>query len=372
MSNKTAKKEQTNKKTKEMENDQEVMQNSETTSQVEEKAKNIEKNGEKSATKSEVSSSEITNLDLGEEMLSESKNDHSKRGDEEKADMGKQAVDIDAEEDSESEENTGQNVAEDGENKMGESVDSKKDGDQSADSSSSPKSTKKRGLSVLGFLFMVVLLSQIAMLLAGVWGYQKLKKDIQEVAGGMSIGKSQYLGDKKAKVAIVEFSDMECPFCKKYHTETFAKIRSEYIDTGKVVYVYKNYPLPFHDPIATDQALAGKCVARDLGNEKFFEFVGKIYQTTNSNKGIEREKIFDLASEVGADKDKIKQCTDTKEFANEIGEDMNAAEEFGINGTPGFYIGKVADDKVNGKVLSGALLFEVFKDRLDREIAKGK
>ncbi|OGH14525.1 MAG: hypothetical protein A2687_05700 [Candidatus Levybacteria bacterium RIFCSPHIGHO2_01_FULL_38_26] len=82
------------------------------------------------------------------------------------------------------------------------------------------------------------------------------------------------LGDQNAKVTIVEFSDFECPFCRQFFTGTFPQIKSEYIDTGKVVMYYRHYPLPFH-PLAQPFALASEC-ANEQG--KFWEFHDKIFQ----------------------------------------------------------------------------------------------
>lgn len=82
------------------------------------------------------------------------------------------------------------------------------------------------------------------------------------------------LGNKDAKVTIVEFSDFECPFCRRFFTETFSQIKKEYIDTGKVVTYYRHYPLPFH-PLAQPFALASEC-ANEQG--KFWEFHDKIFK----------------------------------------------------------------------------------------------
>lgn len=81
-------------------------------------------------------------------------------------------------------------------------------------------------------------------------------------------------GDKNAKVIIIEFSDFECPFCKRFFTDTFPQIKKEYIDTGKVVMYYRHYPLPIH-PLAKPFAMASEC-ANEQG--KFWEFHDKIFQ----------------------------------------------------------------------------------------------
>lgn len=82
------------------------------------------------------------------------------------------------------------------------------------------------------------------------------------------------LGDKNARVTIVEFSDFECPFCRRYFTGTFPQLKKEYIDTGKVIMYYRHYPLPFH-PLAQPFANASEC-ANEQG--KFWEYHDKIFQ----------------------------------------------------------------------------------------------
>ena len=82
-------------------------------------------------------------------------------------------------------------------------------------------------------------------------------------------------GNTTAKVTIVEFSDFECPFCRRYFTETYPQLKKEYIDTGKVVMYYRHYPLPFH-PLAQPFAVASEC-ANEQG--KFWEYHDKIFQS---------------------------------------------------------------------------------------------
>lgn len=88
---------------------------------------------------------------------------------------------------------------------------------------------------------------------------------------------------KKAKVAIVEFSDYECPFCQRFHQTTFDQLIEEYVDTGKAIYVYKDFPLSFHDPVATEEAMAAQCVYEFKGDDAFFTFASAIYEKTRTN-----------------------------------------------------------------------------------------
>jgi protein-disulfide isomerase len=87
----------------------------------------------------------------------------------------------------------------------------------------------------------------------------------------------------KAKVAVVEFSDYECPFCQRFHQTTFDQLVEEYVDAGKVIYVYKDFPLSFHDPVATEEAMAAQCIYDMKGDDAFFTFASAIYEKTKTN-----------------------------------------------------------------------------------------
>lgn len=92
------------------------------------------------------------------------------------------------------------------------------------------------------------------------------------------------LGDlNSAKVAIVEFSDFECPFCQRHHQTAYKDIVSNYVDTGDAVIVYRDFPLSFHEPKASEAAEAANCVFEVAGDEAFFEFSELYYERTQTN-----------------------------------------------------------------------------------------
>lgn len=91
------------------------------------------------------------------------------------------------------------------------------------------------------------------------------------------------LGDKNAPVTMIEFSDYECPFCKRYFQQTFSQIKKDYIDTGKVKLIYRNLPLSFHDPAATTEALAAYCTRDQGGDKVYFQYHDLLFENTKSN-----------------------------------------------------------------------------------------
>lgn len=181
------------------------------------------------------------------------------------------------------------------------------------------------------------------------------------------------LGDKdKAKIAIVEFSDYECPFCKRHHEQTFDQIVSNYVDTGKAIMVYRDFPLNFHDPLATDQAMAAECVQDLAGDNKYYEYSELIFSTTQSNgQGMKRSQLFELANDIGVDGSKVESCVDSDKFREEIENDIADGGKAGVTGTPGFIIGVLNEDgSVDGVNVSGAQPFSVFEQVIEEQLER--
>ena len=169
------------------------------------------------------------------------------------------------------------------------------------------------------------------------------------------IGDDAIKGDVNAPVTIIEWSDFECPFCTRFYTETFGQVEKEYISTGKVRFIYKDFPLNFHAN-AQKAAEAAECAGEQ---EKYWEMHDKLFEEGVSG-GVASFKQF--ASDIGLNTAKFNDCLDSGEMASEVQEDFSEGSAAGISGTPGFII--------NGKLVSGAQPFEVFKQIIDGELAK--
>jgi protein-disulfide isomerase len=161
-------------------------------------------------------------------------------------------------------------------------------------------------------------------------------------------------GNPKAPVTIVEFSDYECPFCKRGE-DSVQKVVDTYGD--KVRVVFRDYPLPFH-PHARPAAEAAAC-ANAQG--KFWEYNKKLF-ANQSALGDDQLKAY--AKELGLDTAKFDECFAKKTFSAAIDKDLADGVAAGVNGTPAFFI--------NGRTLSGAQPFEKFKEVIDEELAAAK
>lgn len=184
-----------------------------------------------------------------------------------------------------------------------------------------------------------------------------------------SLDDDPVLGDrKKATVAIVEYSDYECPFCKKFHADTFDALVKSYVDTGKAVISFRDFPLSFHDPNATLEAATAECVRKEKGDVAYFAFSKTVYENTQANgKGLAVGELDKLISKVGANPKTVAACAATDAVKQEIAKDIADGGKAGISGTPSFVIGKLsADGTVTGERVVGAQSIDGFKATIEK------
>lgn len=175
-------------------------------------------------------------------------------------------------------------------------------------------------------------------------------------------------GSIDAPVKIVEYSDLECPFCKKHH-ETMKQIVADYGD--KVAWVYRHFPLsygprPLHTK-AAKEAEATECAAELGGNDGFWKLTDKIFEVTPANNGLDLATLPDLAAEVGLDREKFTECLDSGKYAQSVQASYEEAGNAGAQGTPYNVIIGPDGKKVP---LPGAYPVESFKEVIDPMLVK--
>ncbi len=174
------------------------------------------------------------------------------------------------------------------------------------------------------------------------------------------------LGKKDAPLTIIEWSDYQCPFCRRFWTDTLPLLKKEYIDTGKVRFVYRDFPLSFH-PAAQPSAEAANCAREQGGDEKYFEYHDKIFSEEQKlGSGTVQFGVAELkkwAKEIGLDSGKFDSCLDSGKYASEVQADFAAGQAVGIRGTPGFVVGN--------QPVSGAQPFSAFKAVIDAQLSNG-
>lgn len=172
------------------------------------------------------------------------------------------------------------------------------------------------------------------------------------------------LGNKDAKVTLVEFSDMQCPFCRAYYEGAYQQIKKDYIDTGKVVLYFRHYPLPFH-PQAQISAEALECANEQGKMWELHDLLFDKQQAKDPSGGTVEFTPDDLkswAAEVVPDTTTFNSCLDSNKYKEAVAKDTQDGQTAGVNGTPSFF--------VNGYSLVGAQPYESFKALIDQELAK--
>ncbi|MBI2334632.1 thioredoxin domain-containing protein [Candidatus Daviesbacteria bacterium] len=167
-------------------------------------------------------------------------------------------------------------------------------------------------------------------------------------------------GDRNAKILLIEYSDLECPFCKRFHP-TAQQAVDDY--QGQVAWVYRHFPLDQIHSKADKEAEATECANELGGNDSFWKMTDKIFEATPSNNGLDLATLPDLAAQVGLDKNKFKACLDSGKYAGHVEEDYQSGLKAGVRGTPGSFL----LDQKSGKKLEvpGAVPFDSLKSSID-------
>jgi len=140
--------------------------------------------------------------------------------------------------------------------------------------------------------------------------------------------KDHIRGNKNAEVTIIEYSDTECPFCKRFHTSM-----QEVMDTygTKIRWVYRHFPLDQLHSKARNEALATEC-ANEQG--KFWEYIDKVYEATPSNDGLDPAQLTQFAKDLKLNTTKFQSCMDSKKYAQFVSDQQADGETAGVQGTP--------------------------------------
>jgi protein-disulfide isomerase len=166
------------------------------------------------------------------------------------------------------------------------------------------------------------------------------------------------LGSENAPVTIIEFTDLQCPYCARFARDTWPRVRKEYVDTGRVRFATRDLPLPFH-AFAVPAAVAARCAG---AQGKYWEYREAVFAVQSR---LGSEPYAALATELGLDPARFASCRADPATLQSVKDDAALAAAQGITGTPSFVIGRVVDGEFTGEVVAGAASFEVFAARID-------
>ncbi|MCP4168537.1 MAG: thioredoxin domain-containing protein [Chloroflexi bacterium] len=168
-------------------------------------------------------------------------------------------------------------------------------------------------------------------------------------------------GDADAPIVIVEFSDYQCPFCQRYFEQTYPALMSEYVDTGKVRYVFKDFPLTNLHPQAVGASVAAECAGQQ---DAYWQMHDKLFSEQNrwSGQSDDIEAYLAFAGELELDVEAFAACQEDEAVLADVSEDFQEGVAAGVTGTPAFFI--------NGTFISGAQPYEVFQQIIEQALAQ--
>ena len=175
-------------------------------------------------------------------------------------------------------------------------------------------------------------------------------------------------GNLNAPITIVEFSDFQCPFCAKFHSTTLPQLQANYIDSGKVKFVYRDFPIQSIHPNAVPAALASEC-ADEQG--MFWEYHDLVFENQKKWQGLSGSAMIDTfeqyALELGLNTSDFNTCFESGKYVDEVTKDLQDGASYGITGTPGFFIG---NDELGYVKIIGAQPYPVFERLIEDQIAR--
>jgi protein-disulfide isomerase len=187
---------------------------------------------------------------------------------------------------------------------------------------------------------------------------------VEKLEGAVAIGSIPGKGDAKAAVTMIEFSDFQCPFCKRHVDQTVPALLKDYVDSGKVRYVFRDFPLAALHPQAAKAAEAARC-AGDQG--KYWDMHDKLFALQPE---IKDQKYADFAKQIGLDEAKFDECMTSSRYAAAVQNDVDYGTKLGVRGTPTVVVGLSDGDQVkNATIIRGAQPLATFKEELDKLLA---
>lgn len=160
-------------------------------------------------------------------------------------------------------------------------------------------------------------------------------------------------GSSKAPVTIIEFSDFQCPYCGRFFSETLPLIKEKYIDTGKVQFVYRDFPLGIHQH-AQKAAEAAECAGEQ---EKYWDYHDLLFENQNA---LDTASLKAYAKQLGLNTEKFNDCLDQGKMTEEVQNDFQEGSRYGVTGTPAFFINDVK--------IVGAQPYAAFEQIIEQEL----
>ena len=184
-----------------------------------------------------------------------------------------------------------------------------------------------------------------------------------KLSTALLLDREPVMGSPEAPLTIVEFSDFECSYCRRFHSQVLSQLKQQYVSTGLVRFVHKDLPLPFHQQ-AKPAAAAARCAGEQ---NRYWEMYAALFdqQTCLTCKGA-----TGIANELNLDMDRLQSCMQRGATVALINANISEANLHNIRATPTFVIGPTRDDgKHHGDIIEGAMPWLEFKALIDQQLS---
>lgn len=173
-------------------------------------------------------------------------------------------------------------------------------------------------------------------------------------------------GNPDAEVSLIEYSDFKCPYCKKFHP-TLHQVIDKY--NGRVNWVYRHFPLSFHNPEATKIASASECANELGGNDHFWKYADAVYLQPKDSKGsFSINQLVAIAEKTGLNAKQFKDCINNTQSVSRVSSDVKEGQQIGVTGTPATIIRNNTTGNV--VVKNGAVPFTAIVEAIDKVFDK--
>lgn len=210
-------------------------------------------------------------------------------------------------------------------------------------------------------------LQELKEILRGRQASQPPVAPVQNVA--LSVHAAPALGEKNAKVTLVDFSDYQCPFCRRHSQQTLPAIVSDYVKTGKVRYVFRDFPIDSLHPQAARMHQAAHCAG---DQNRYWEMYGLLFANPQQ---AELKELVAHAQTLGLDVPRFEECLTQQTFAVRVQQGVTDGLKAGVRGTPTFFIGltEAGDSPVKAqRAITGSQPYQVFKEAIESLLAGSK
>ena len=175
--------------------------------------------------------------------------------------------------------------------------------------------------------------------------------DLAELLKPPALGDMALGADEGAKVTIVEYASATCPHCAAFHKDVWPKLKADYVDTGKIRFIFREFPL-------NDPALAAFMIARAAPKESYFPLIGVFFDTLETWAKDPANGLLNIAKQAGFTQEKFDATLKDEKLAKGIMEIRDAGAKFGVQGTPTFFL--------NGKPMRGEVTYDSLKADIDK------